>query len=135
MLRCITHTESQPIVHVRLPSVTDKVQFEKMIRSSEYIDKFINSCNKFQELLTLGAPCLFHIHEAPCGVKNDPRHISGTTAPRNKISTATPIFEVKLFNSANANFISRDLIPEINMATVKMQASSVFLYNEGRNQN
>jgi hypothetical protein len=71
--------------------------------------------------LTVRAPCLFHIHEAPLGVKNDPRHISGTTAARNKISMATPIFEVKVFNIADADFRSHGLIPEINMATVIMQ--------------
>jgi hypothetical protein len=50
-----------------------------------------------------------------------PRHISGTTAPRNKIPTATPIFEIKLFNGANADFLSRDLIRTGNQ------------YGDGRN--
>jgi hypothetical protein len=59
-----------------------------------------------------------HTRSTMRGVKNDPRHISGTTAPRNEISTAARIFEVKLFSSANADFLSRDLIPEINMAMV-----------------
>jgi hypothetical protein len=59
------------------------------------------------------------------GVKNDPRHISGTTAPRNKISTAIPDFRGQSFNSANADFLSHDPIPEINMATVKMQDSCI----------
>jgi hypothetical protein len=38
----------------------------------------------------------------------------------------TPIFEVKVFNSANADFLSRDILPGMNMATAKIQASSVF---------
>jgi hypothetical protein len=124
MLRCaVLHIII--IVHVRLQSVTDKVQFEKMIRSSEYIDKFINSCNKFQKLLTLGALCLMpksHTRSTMGGSKMtpgislEPRHLE------TKFQRLLPIFEVKLFNSANVDFISRDLIPEINMATIKMQA-------------
>jgi hypothetical protein len=102
------------------------------------VEKTISLARQIESnLLILGARANFtYTKHHGGGVKNNPRHISGTMAPRNKISTAIPpIFEVKLLKSANADFLSRDLIPEINMATVKMQASSVFLHNEGRKQN
>jgi hypothetical protein len=51
------------------------------------------------------------------GISQEPRHLE------TKFQWLPPIFEVRLSNSANADFLSRDLVLEINMATVKMQAS------------
>jgi hypothetical protein len=43
------------------------------------------------------------------GIRNDPRHISELLHLETKFQMLPSIFEVKLFNSANADFLSREL--------------------------
>jgi hypothetical protein len=54
------------------------------------------------------------------GISLELRHLE------TKFQRMLPIFDVKHLNSANADFLSGDPLPEINLATVKMQVSSVF---------